>query len=243
MVVLAEPEALLGEAAPSPAGPAPADGPRPDAPCRGRSRCRARCRRCASTCARSSSSSAPAARSARCSGCAGSIDGTAVVTSHPDHVRSLFTAKPELAPSLTGRVAAAPDRRAELGAHRARPAPHAPAQAAAAALPRRGDRALHASSSATSPSARSTAGRVGRPFALAPRMQAITLDVIMAGIFGIEGRPGAGHPRARAARPSPPGPPPPRPVAQVAELMNIGRDEPVGMHARRSRCSTARPTP
>src|SRR5213078_500355 len=33
---------------------------------------------------------------------------------------------------------------------------------------------------------------VGRPFALAPRMQAITLDVIMAGIFGIEGRPRPG---------------------------------------------------
>ena len=35
---------------------------------------------------------------------------------------------------------------------------------------------------------------VGEPFALAPRMQAITLDVIMAGIFGIEGRPPKGTP-------------------------------------------------
>jgi cytochrome P450 len=33
---------------------------------------------------------------------------------------------------------------------------------------------------------------VGRPLALAPRMQAITLDVIMGGIFGIEGRPRPG---------------------------------------------------
>src|SRR5262249_18528450 len=32
----------------------------------------------------------------------GTIPGGPVVTSHPDHVRSLFTAKPELAPSLTG---------------------------------------------------------------------------------------------------------------------------------------------
>ena len=33
------------------------------------------------------------------------------------------------------------------------------------------------------------------------------------------------------------------PIAQVAELMNIGRDEPVGLtKRRRSRCSTARPT-
>ncbi len=30
------------------------------------------------------------------------MPGGPVVTSHPDHVRSLFTAKPELAPSLTG---------------------------------------------------------------------------------------------------------------------------------------------
>ena len=35
---------------------------------------------------------------------------------------------------------------------------------------------------------------IGEPFALAPRMQAITLDVIMAGIFGIEGRPERGTP-------------------------------------------------
>jgi cytochrome P450 len=70
---------------------------------------------------------------------------------------------------------------------------------------------------------------VGRPFQLAPRMQAITLDVIMAGIFGIEGRPRRGTPEwgLRAAI---------RglvtastlPVAQLAELMNLGRDEPVG---------------
>src|ERR671935_1086732 len=32
----------------------------------------------------------------------GIVSGSPVITSHPDHVRSLFTAKPELAPSLTG---------------------------------------------------------------------------------------------------------------------------------------------
>src|SRR5437763_14864760 len=32
----------------------------------------------------------------------GTIPGGPVITSHPDHVRSLFTAKPELAPSITG---------------------------------------------------------------------------------------------------------------------------------------------
>jgi cytochrome P450 len=70
----------------------------------------------------------------------------------------------------------------------------------------------------------------GRPFALAPRMQAITLDVIMAGIFGIEGRPRRGTPEhglrtatknlVTAST---------LPAAQLVELMNIGRDEPVGI--------------
>jgi cytochrome P450 len=70
----------------------------------------------------------------------------------------------------------------------------------------------------------------GRPIALAPRMQAITLDVIMGGIFGVEGRPKPGTPEfwlrqvtrsiLRAST---------LPLAQLAELMNIGREEPVGL--------------
>ncbi len=35
---------------------------------------------------------------------------------------------------------------------------------------------------------------MGEPFALAPRMQAITLDVIMGGIFGVSGTPERGTP-------------------------------------------------
>src|SRR5881409_2904425 len=74
---------------------------------------------------------------------------------------------------------------------------------------------------------------VGRPFALAPRMQAITLDVIMAGILGVEGRPARGTPAhglrlavkylAKAST---------LPVAQLAELTNLGHDEPVGLTKR-----------
>jgi cytochrome P450 len=70
---------------------------------------------------------------------------------------------------------------------------------------------------------------VGEPFQLAPRMQAITLDVIMGGIFGIEGRPERGTPEHRLRQVirqlvwlST------QPVAQVAELLNTGRDEAVG---------------
>ena len=130
---------LIGEAPPSPAGPRP-DGvgglrtvPGIDLP-------RARCRRCASASARSSSSSARGASSARCSGCAAWSAASPWSPRHPDHVRSLFTAKPELAPSLTGESPLRPivgpnSVLTAIGA-----AAHAPAQAAAAALPRRGDR-------------------------------------------------------------------------------------------------------
>src|SRR5581483_6776324 len=71
---------------------------------------------------------------------------------------------------------------------------------------------------------------LGRPIALAPRMQAITLDVIMAGIFGIEGRPAHGSPERRlratiryltAASTSR--------LAQLGELVNTSRQEPVGL--------------
>ncbi len=54
---------------------------------------------------------------------------------------------------------------------------------------------------------------LGETFALAPRMQAVTLDVIMSGVFGIEGRPGAGTTGYRLRRTiSPPARPrrPPR---------------------------------
>jgi cytochrome P450 len=71
---------------------------------------------------------------------------------------------------------------------------------------------------------------IGRAFALAPRMQAITLDVIMGGIFGIEGRPRPGtlehglrlviRQLLRAST---------MPGAKLAELMNLGHDEPFGL--------------
>ncbi|HWF55862.1 MAG TPA: cytochrome P450, partial [Solirubrobacteraceae bacterium] len=70
---------------------------------------------------------------------------------------------------------------------------------------------------------------VGKAISLAPRMQAITLDVIMAGIFGIEGKPRPGtleHSLRTAIRwllwgSTLPG-------SKLAELMNIGHDEPFG---------------
>ena len=158
----------------------------------------------------------------------GMVRGDPVITCHPDHVRSLFTAKPGLAPSLTGESPLRPivgpnSTLTALGERHMRqrklllPSFHGKAVARYAEM-------IHEVAMRQIDS-----WDVGRPIALAPRMQAITLDVIMAAIFGIEGRPKIGTPEyglrlatkelvnASTWR-----------VAQVAELMNIGRDEPVG---------------
>src|SRR5438270_665264 len=71
---------------------------------------------------------------------------------------------------------------------------------------------------------------VGRTIALAPRMQAITLDVIMGGVFGIEGRPRPGtleHALRTAIREVLRGST--MPGAKLAEWMNIGHDAPFGL--------------
>ncbi|HEY2601181.1 MAG TPA: cytochrome P450 [Thermoleophilaceae bacterium] len=159
----------------------------------------------------------------------GIVAGAPVITSHPDHVRSLFTAKPELAPSLTGESPLRPivgpnSVLTAVGPRHLRqrklllPPFHGEAiERYVAMINEAADREI-----ARWPS--------DRPFALAPRMQAITLDVIMAGIFGIEGRPARGSAEARLRTAT-------KsllavstwPLAQLAELMNIGRDEPVGL--------------
>ena len=162
----------------------------------------------------------------------GIVDGTPTITSHPDHVRSLFTAKPELAPSLTAE------------------SPLRPIVGPNSVLTANGPRHMRQRKLLLPPFhgeaieryvemiARVTEREidewpVGRPFALAPRMQAITLDVIMSGIFGIGGRPPRGSAEAglrttvkhlTAASTWP--------VAQLGELMNIGRDEPIGIVRR-----------
>jgi len=157
------------------------------------------------------------------------MPGGPVVTSHPDHVRSLFTAKPEQAPSLTGESPLVPivgpnSVLTAVGERHMRQR--------RLLLPSFHGEAIERYTEMISDAAEGEISRwpVGRPFALAPRMQAITLDVIMAGIFGIEGRPERGTPeywlrfatkRLVAASTWP--------LAQVAELMNMARDEAVGL--------------
>ncbi len=159
----------------------------------------------------------------------GTVPGGPVVTSHPDHVRSLFTAKPEEAPSLTGESALRP----VVGPDSVLTAvgPRHMRQRKLLLPPFHGEAVERYTEMISEAAEREIDGwPVGRPFALAPRMQAITLDVIMSGIFGVEGRPRAGSPEHAlrlatrsliAASTWPP--------AQLAELMNIGREEPVGL--------------
>jgi cytochrome P450 len=159
----------------------------------------------------------------------GIVAGSPVITSHPDHVRSLFTAKPEQAPSLTGESPLRPI----VGPNSVLTAvgPRHMRQRKLLLPPFHGEAIERYTQMISDAAEREIDGwPVGRPFALAPRMQAITLDVIMAGIFGIEGRPAVGTPEygLRAAikylvKAST------WPMAQLAELMNIGRDEPVGL--------------
>jgi cytochrome P450 len=151
-----------------------------------------------------------------------------VFTCHPDHVRSLFTAKPEDAPSLTAESPLRPivGPNSVLTAN----GPRHLRQRKLLLPPFHGDAiARYAEMISEATEREIDKWDVGRPFALAPRMQAITLDVIMAGIFGIEGRPQIGTPehglrtavRSLVAAST-------WPIAQFAELMNIGSDEPVG---------------
>ena len=152
-----------------------------------------------------------------------------VITSHPDHVRSLFTAKPEQAPSLTGESPLRPI----LGTRSVLTAvgPRHMRQRKLLLPPFHGEAIERYTAMIADAAEREIdTWPLGRPFALAPRMQAITLDVIMAGVFGIEGRPERGTPEHRmrftvkqlvAASTSP--------LAQVGELMNMTREEAIGV--------------
>jgi cytochrome P450 len=152
-----------------------------------------------------------------------------VITSHPDHVRSLFTAKPEQAPSLTGESPLRP----VVGPNSVLTAigPRHMRQRKLLLPPFHGE-AIEQYTQMIADAAEREIDRwpIGTPLALAPRMQAITLDVIMAGIFGIEGKPEPGTPEHRlrqttkgAVAAST------MPLAQIGELINLNRTEPVGL--------------
>jgi cytochrome P450 len=159
----------------------------------------------------------------------GIVPGGPTFTSHPDHVRSLFTAKPELAPSLTPESPLRPvlgpnSVLTSIGARHMR-------QRKLLLPPFHGEAiARYVQMITDVAEAEIGSWPVGRPIRLVPRMQAITLDVIMAGIFGVHGSPRPGTPehvlRASTKRLLAMST---WPIAQVAELTNLGREEPVGL--------------
>ena len=151
-----------------------------------------------------------------------------VVTSHPDHVRSLFTAKPDDAPSVTGESPLRPivgpnSVLTSIGARHMR-------QRKLLLPPFHGE-AIERYAEMISDAAEREIDRwpTGEPLALAPSMQAITLDVIMAGIFGIEGKPerGTAEHSLRTAVRTLVGLSTWK-IAQLGELLNIGSDEAIG---------------
>ena len=149
-----------------------------------------------------------------------------VVTSHPDHVESLMKAKPADAPSLTGESPLRPilgpnSVLTSVGARHMR-------QRKLLLPPFHGEAVQRYVEMITTVAEREIdSWPVGEPFALAPRMQAVTLDVIMSGVFGIERSAAQDTSEYRLRRvirqllhAST------NPLYQLVELQNVGRREP-----------------
>jgi len=152
-----------------------------------------------------------------------------IVTTHPDHIKSLFTAKPADAPSLTGESPLRPilgpnSVLTSVGDRHMRqrklllPAFHGDAvERYVQMIEEVAEREIES-------------WPLHKPFALAPRMQAITLDVIMAGVFGIGSSPAKGTIEFRmretirrmliAST---------NPIYQLVELQNAAKTEPAGV--------------
>jgi cytochrome P450 len=152
-----------------------------------------------------------------------------VVICHPDHVQSLLTARPVDAPSLTGE------------------SPLRPILGSRSVLTSVGERHLRQRKLLLPPFHGEAVQRygqmisdvaereidrwpVGEPFSLAPRMSAVTLEVIMSGVFGIDGETLPGTPEGRmrrtirrllAASTNP--------LYVLIELQNAARREPTGI--------------
>lgn len=148
-----------------------------------------------------------------------------VIVSHPDHIKSLFTQQ-DLAPSVTGESPVRPI--VGLSVLTANGAQHR-RQRRLLMPPFHGEAIAAYREQIQAATARELdAWPTGQPFALALAAQAITLDVIMAGIFGIEGDLTDAEARLRQRirwllRQSMSG------VALAGELINAGRPEPVGI--------------
>ncbi len=116
-----------------------------------------------------------------------------ILTAHPDHVRSLFTAPAALVPSMGAESPLRPI----LGANSVLTAngPRHLRQRKLLLPPFHGDAiATYAAAIRRVVEREVDRWQPGDTFRMAERMQAVTLEVIMAGIFGVEGEPRPGTP-------------------------------------------------
>lgn len=156
----------------------------------------------------------------------GTIKGGAVITAHPDHIRSLFTAPPELVPTLTTESALAPvvGPHAVLTTNGAR---HL-AQRKMLLPPFHGRSIAHYERVIEEATRRELdRWETGEVIDMSAAMQRLTLDVILAGIFGVGHRPTRKErvlSRAITALMEVST----TPMAQVAEVMHVGRTEAFG---------------
>ncbi len=152
-----------------------------------------------------------------------------VVTCHPDHIRSLMTARSDDAPSLTGESPLRPilgpnSVLTSIGERHMRQRKLLLPSFHGEAVQR------YIEMIATVAEREIDTWQPRSTFPLAARMQAVTLDVIMGGVFGIEGRPVRGSREGRlretfrrmlsAST---------KPLYQLVELHNAGRREARGV--------------
>lgn len=156
----------------------------------------------------------------------GTVRGGATITAHPDHVKSLFTAPPDLVPTLTTESALAPvvGPNAVLTTNGAR---HM-AQRKMLLPPFHGRSIANYQQVIEEATARELdRWNVGDTLHLSLAMQRLTLDVILAGVFGIDREPSRKE-RVLSQSVTWLMHASTTPLAQLAEVMHIGRTEAFG---------------
>ncbi len=156
----------------------------------------------------------------------GTVAGGPLITSHPDHVKSLFTAPPDLVPTITTESPLAPvvGPNSVLTTNGAR---HMAQRKML--LPSFHGHAVAQYQTVIEQATRRQLDRwqPGETVNLSSAMQSLTLEVILAGVFGVGREPTRKERIMRKAitmllEAST------KPLAQVSELMMVGRTEPFG---------------
>ncbi len=156
----------------------------------------------------------------------GTVAGGPIITSHPDHVKSIFTASPDLVPTLTTESPLAP----VVGPHAVLTTNGARHMSQRKMLlpPFHGKSVANYQSVIVDATSRELdKWQTGEIINVSASMQALTLDVILAGVFGVGRAPTKKEKILKRAitsllEAST------MPFAQIAELIQIGRTEAFG---------------